>query len=422
MRYKGEKLLILGGIPHMIDVVETAKSMGIYTIVVDYSPDSPAKAIADKSFNISTADIDAIVKVAKREKINGIFCAFEDFNLWNALELCERLNLPFYATRKQLEITTNKRYFKKVCKQNGIPVVEEYYFDEKMTESDINKIRFPVIIKPVDSYGSKGISICYSRDELKEGYKKAIKYSRKRSVIVERFIESDYGVEMYYTIQNGNITLSAMTDRYVYHQSRNLPPLPIATLFPSKHLNYYCKTIDKNVRKMIKGLDIRNGVISIQALIEEDVFYIYEMAYRLTGEKHYQIVEKQTGLNLLEMMIDLAIKGTAEGYNFAKYDYGYIKYPSCNLSFLLKEGTIKRIEGLEEIENFPEVVSYVLTHKAGDKIKKTGSYSQMFIRINIVANDFENLFAVIEKINNVLRVISEDGEDMILKRFVIPHN
>ena len=73
---------------------------------------------------------------------------------------------------------------------------------------------------------------------------------------------------MYYTIQNGNVYLSAMTDRYVCDQGQGVPPLPIATMFPSQHLNYYLETVDSSVRDMITGLGIKNGVVGFQAVLD----------------------------------------------------------------------------------------------------------------------------------------------------------
>ncbi|MBD7938628.1 ATP-grasp domain-containing protein [Cytobacillus sp. Sa5YUA1] len=417
MDYKGKRLLILGGITHMIDVVQAAKKMGLYTIVTDFSPNSPAKFYADKSYDVSTTDIEMLVKIAKEEKIDGVFSAFEDLNLWSAQILCEKLNLPYYATKEQLKNTTDKKRFKDICRKYDVPVIEEYSFNDIYDESIYDNIEFPVIIKPVDSYGSRGITICHSKNDLIEGYEKAISFSKEKRVIIERFIDNDYGVEMYYTIQEGNITLSAMADRYVCKQSEELPPLPIATVLPSKHIKHYCNELDNKIRDMIRGLGIKNGVILIQSLVEEDSYFVYEMAFRLSGEKHYQIVEKQTGVSLLEMMISLAIGGDTDRYDLTKYDYAYTPYPSCNLSFLLKEGIIDNIIGLEVIENMPEVLSYVLTHEVGDKIEASGSYSQMFLRINIFANTVVELFEIIDTINKVIQVISNDGEDMILTRF-----
>ncbi len=417
MKYKGKKLLILGGISHMIDIVNTAKRMGIYTIVTDYSPNSPAKALAHKSYDVSTTDIDALLEIAKKENIDGVLNAFEDLNIWVAQELCEKLNLPFYATKNQLEIITNKDKFKKVCRENNVPVIEEYFEGEILSNDDIRKIKFPIIIKPVDSYGSRGISICYSPGELESSYRSAIRHSKSRKIIIEKFIDNSYGVEMYYTIQEGKITLSAMTDRYVYRQGGGLPPLPIATIYPSRHLDDYCQSLDKDVRDMLANMGLKNGVVLIQALVDENKFYVYEMAYRLTGEQHYQIVEKQTDINLLEMMIALALGKGCKEYDISEFDNAYTKYPACNLSLLLGEGIIKEIVGLDILEEMPEVISYLKFCEIGDQIHQKGDYSQMFARINIVADTQEKLYDVIEYINKKLWVISETGENMILTHY-----
>ena len=86
--FSGKKLLILGGTTLSINIVETAKNMGIYTIVMDMSPDSPTKKVADKAYDISTANVDDVVSIAKQEQVDGIFTSYEDFNTGIAAEAC----------------------------------------------------------------------------------------------------------------------------------------------------------------------------------------------------------------------------------------------------------------------------------------------------------------------------------------------
>ena len=412
-RAKQRKVLILGGITHMIDVVKTAKKMGMYTIVTDNNVGSPAKAFADRAYDISTADTERLAKIAKEEKIDGVFTAFDDINTWNALKLCKKLDLPFYASNEQLAITSNKDKFKEFCRTFNVPVIEEY-----SSEANIWKnIEFPVIVKPVDSYASQGISVCYDQHELEDAYLKAEHRSKSGKVIVERFIDSTHGVEMYYTVQNGRVILTAVTDRYVYKAAKEHPPLPIATLFPSKYMEQYIETVDQRIRKMIEGLKIDNGLVFIQSLYEKGDFYIYEMGFRLSGEQHYQVVEKQTGVSLLEMMLDLSVGKETAKYSLKEYDNGFMPFPSCNLSVLLGAGTISEIRGIEEIMELPEVVSFVSTRHIGDDIEMTGSYAQMLGRFNIVAQSMTELDRVINQINQTLQVISNDGREMILARY-----
>lgn len=404
-----KKILILGGYTHLIDVVKTARQMGMYTIVADRDPDSPAKMYADKSFTISTDETERLAEMAREEGITGIFNAFDDFNTWQAQALCERLGLPFYATKKQLEICSNKERFKAYCRDYGIPVIEEYSIRD-VQENAFENLPYPVIVKPVDSYASQGITVCRNEEQLETAYAKAVGRSKIGTAIIERFVDNSHGVEMYYTVAQGTVILTAMTDRYVQKLSANHPPLPTATVFPSEHLDRYVNVLDAKVRKMIRGMDIQNGVLFIQSLVEDGNFYLYEMGFRLSGEQHYQIIEKQTGINLLEEMLEYATGGTINADSIEKFDNGYTKTMACNLAVLLHPGKILSIQGLEAILQMPEVLSFVQLKEPGDIVQDTGNYGQMLGRFNIVS---DQLALTIQKINQLLRVVSVEGKDLI---------
>lgn len=150
---KQKKVLILGGITHMIEVVKTAEKMGMYTIVTDNNVDAPAKKFADKAYNINTADTEKLAVIANEEKIDGIFTAFDDINTWNALKLCKKLDLPFYASNEQLAITLNKDKFKEFCRTFNVPVIEENSSEDHIWKH----IDFPVIVKQQGVYAGQGI-------------------------------------------------------------------------------------------------------------------------------------------------------------------------------------------------------------------------------------------------------------------------
>ena len=131
MDLKGKKLLILGGSPASCEIVNAAKSFGVYTIVTDWnSPEkSPAKKIADCFWNISLMDYDALLERIKEEGIDGILTGFTDSYLLPYQHLCELAGFPCYATKEVFELTMNKARFKQFCRDNGIPVIPEYSLD-----------------------------------------------------------------------------------------------------------------------------------------------------------------------------------------------------------------------------------------------------------------------------------------------------
>ena len=399
----------------MIDIVMTAKNMGIYVIVVDRDQSSPSKRFADKSFNISTDDVSALEAICRDEDVDGVFTGFEDFNIHIARELCTRLALPFYSTEEQLSIVTNKLLFKEQCRRYGVPVIEQYTLSQAIEEG-----KYPYIIKPADSYGSRGITVCRTEAELYSGYEKAISSSTSKSAIIERFIDNDYGTELFYTVVNGNVHLTATADRYTVKNGDTTVPLPVAEVFPSRHATEMAEMLDPAIRGMLRGLSIKNGLVLIQALFDGKEYFIYEMAYRLTGEQHYRLVEKQHGINLAKMMIKMSLGQDISEFDTPLLDdVNFIK-PSINLALLLDHGTVGHISGLERVYKIEEVISYNLTHADGDVIKASGDYSHMLIRINMVANSYADLRRAVKQVDEYVSVTSTEGKDMLTVHFALP--
>lgn len=413
-----KKLLVLGGFPQMIEIIAAAKEMGVYVIVADRDPDSPAKRFADLAVNVSTEDVDQLEKICNDESVDGVFTGFEDFNIHIACELCTRLGLPFYATKDQLETVTNKINFKKKCIEYGVPIIGQYTLAEAMEKQE-----FPYIVKPADSYGSRGITVCGSETELVSGYRKAVSVSASDSAIIERFVDNDHGVELFYTAVNGNIHLTATADRYVVKNGVTTVPLPVAEVFPSRHREELLNVLDPQIRDMLKGMGIKNGLVLIQALYDGcGQYFVYEMAYRFTGEQHYRVVERQNGIKLSVMMISSALGEDISEYDTVLLDDVNFVKPSVNLAIILKPGNIKRISGLSEVYRINEVISYNLTHREGDTVFASGDYSHMLIRINMVAESYEKLCDAIRLVHEYVSVESDDGEDMLLTRFYLPEN
>ena len=168
----------------MCEPVEWAKSVGIYTIVADYYKDSPAKRIADEAWDVSTADIDELAECCSKAGVDGCFSAFDDFNIGKAAELSERLGLSYYATPHLVAETMDKARFKRNLQRYGVPSTPEYTRDECLRGD-----HFPVIVKPVDSAGSKGVTKIENSEYLPPAFDHAMEYSICGKVIVEEFIE-----------------------------------------------------------------------------------------------------------------------------------------------------------------------------------------------------------------------------------------
>lgn len=410
------KLLILGGSQESCNIIKKAKEMNIYTVVTDWYDEehSPAKKICDKAYNISIADVDEVVEMIKKEKINGVITGFTDSYLEYYFKICNKADLFCYGTLEQFMIGTNKAKFKQICQENDINVIQEYDI-----LNDKDNIKYPVIIKPVDNSGSRGIYRCDSEENLLNLYNESIKYSPSKQVIIEKY-QTGKHVNIYYTIIDGKPILSAMADRFIYFPDKFVAPQPNGLIHPSRYLNNYLKDMDLKVKKMFENLDIKNGVVFIQAFWENNEFYIYEMGYRLNGGSTFYLIDKCCGYNQLKMLIDFSITGKMLDI---KENICCLEKPQFNgkIGFNLvvsaNKGIIAEIYGIDEIKKKKEVLNVIQMHSTGENLDSNGTTKQIFAYILIVTENIQKLKKVIKDIEEKLSVIDKDGNEMITNWF-----
>ena len=177
---RGKKLLILGAYKTEIEIVNAARELGVYSITTDNHEDwnlAPAKKVSDEAWNVSWSDIQTLEKKCIDANVDGLIAGFSERRVRYAKELAEKLNLPFYAENVILDFIFSKDAFRDICVKSGISLPKHF---------DINdEIKFPVIVKPVDNGGSRGISICNHKNELDFAYNKALSVSDSKKVIIE---------------------------------------------------------------------------------------------------------------------------------------------------------------------------------------------------------------------------------------------
>lgn len=416
-----KKLLVLGGKPACsCDIVNYARSLGVYVIVTDYLKveNSPAKLLANENWDISTANAERIIELAKQHCVSAVFTGAHEFNINQALYICEELDLPFYATKDQLKLTSDKARYKKLFNEFDIPVVQEYQYSNNKSFNDYSNFLFPVIIKPVDGTGGYGIAISDNLNNLKEGVKKALSFSKSKQLIIERYISGDE-VTIFYAIQNGNICLTAMADRHVTNFNSGFIPLPTAYIFPSKYLQKFQDALNKKVIAAFQSVNLQNGMLFIQALVKNGDFFFYDIGFRLTATQEYNLLDKISGINTLKMMVNYALTGQMSEKDIRFTANPEFKQWCCNLTYLAKPGKIKEIKGRDKVQSFPEVVGVVPAYKEGDVIPESalGTLNQVILRVFAIAQTKTKLCNVIDKIHDKISVISTDGSPMLLSPF-----
>lgn len=418
---KGKKLLVLGATGYFCEAVKQAKQMGIYTIVTDYFPNSPAKKIADKAYDASTTDIETIEAIARKEQIDGIFVAWSDINHYVAQQLCERLNLPFYATEEQLKTFTNKHEFKQCCRRYNVPTVPEFKLTAEMLPEDMAALEFPVIIKPSDSYSGKGITICHSAEDIPGAVEEALSKSRSGLFLTEKYMDDDHydTIAAYYTIQDGEVALSSMTDRCM-SEFENNKRLNTSIFYPSQYLPRFLKEVDPYVKNMLRGMNMQNGVIFFEGCVNGEGFALWESGYRLCGAQQNIFPAYINGVDSQKMLICHALTGKMAEENLLDREDPFFrgKY-ACNGLVFLSQGKIVSIHGVEEVLKMPGVINLTQLRQVGDVIREEdiGTLNQSFGRFHIVADSRQGLYELIEKIIGCLQIRSESGNEMCLHTY-----
>ncbi len=414
---KDKKLLIIGGTGvENINIINAAHQMGVYCVVVDRNTDpktTQAKQIADEAWDIDYSDIELLAQKCRENGINGIMAGYSEPRVLAAAKISQFLGLPFYATPEQVDLTRNKRTFKDYCKKYEIPIPRDYCYGEPPSEEEKEKIKYPVIIKPTDYGGRKGISICYNRADLDKAIEYALQFSFSNTIIIEEYLKGRELMAIY-TLVDGKATLSCLNEKYLIELEGKTSALCNLVVNPSKFYSEYLKTIDPRVKNFLKGIKADNGVAFFQLLAAEDGIRVFEMGYRVNGNNDYKDIEKYNNISYMKMLISYSITGSMGDDNSKDNpDFGcYL----CTLVEYCHAGTVGKID-LEKIKSYPYVKDIYCEIHEGKTIIEDGTTQQKAISIRIEAADLEELSRHINYIEENICVEDINGNSMLFNKF-----
>ncbi len=409
-----KRILLIGGTELVKHIVNRAHELGMYVIVTDYIKDAPAKAIADEAYDVSALDIEGLIHLAKEKKVDAVFTGYADITLAPCRQVCDALGLPFYATLEQLDQTMNKRNFKDLCMKHGIRVAQDIDYDviTKHPES----IEYPVIIKPVDSYSSRGISVVNNATEVKEAIDMAMEVSTCKDIVIEEYITGD-DIYLYLVMQDGVVYLCGMADRLLNNDQYGKAPQPLGYFFPSKYINLYYNQIHHKLQNMVDDIGLKDGTFFLQGFVRNGEIILFEMGLRLAGGAGYLMINHANHVDNIEMHLNYAVTGKFSGYDLAKVNQPRFHKPHFALVVLLKNGIIHKIEGLEEILNHPDVFDIVQFRHLGDVMDAAGTLNQVFARIFMSSENIDSLLETIDFLKDHLKIYDTEGNNMILEFF-----
>ena len=415
---EGKRLLILGGFNLACVIVRHAQALGAYVVVADYDENAMAKDIADKFALVSATDVDALVELCKKEKIDGVTTGFVDILLQPCYEVCQRLGLPYYVTPKMLTMSTNKIDFKETCNKYGVPVPQTYFIGAKIPNEVYGRINYPVFVKPLDASGSRGAGICHNREELDKQVEIAAGFSVTNNAIVEDYITGREFL-MNYIAQDGEFRMVSMFDRYASSDRGGAINYASLSLGPSKAVDYYFDEVEGKVINMFRSLGFKDGLYFLQGYSDGNKITFFEMGCRLGGS-YYDLERKCIGIDPVDMTIRYALTGKmTENFNAIPAHVGKYSDIGVCVNYLLIGGeeTIAKINGIEEIKRMLSYVESEQRQFVGDHYKIDRTVDRPVLSVYLAVADKKQLVEDVNYMNSVFTVVNAEGKSLLKEKF-----
>ena len=356
--------MLLGGLRYLIPVIQAAHEQGYYVITCDYLPDNIAHRYSDEYCNVSIIDKEAVLAVAKEKEIDGIMSFAVDPGVVTAAYVQAKLGLPQAGPYESVCILQNKDRFRKFLTEHGfnVPKAEGFSnFDE--AEVGIKKFKFPIIVKPTDSAGSKGVSRVDDISTFKEAFNNAKGHSISGRVIVEEFIEkrgcsSDSDC---FSVDGRFEFVSFSAQRF--DESAPNPYTPSAFSWPSTFTDEEETYLASELQRLITLLDMGTSIYNIETRIGTDGKpYIMEVSPRGGGNRLSEMVRYATGVDLIKASVRAAVGDQVSGVS----QKGYGGHWAEIILHSEEDGIFEGLEVSEELRN--DIIEEDLWIKPGDRI------------------------------------------------------
>lgn len=299
---KTKKLMLLGGLRYLFPVIEEAHKLGVHVITADYLPNNIAHKYSDEYCNVSIIDKDAVLKIAQDLQIDGILSHAVDPGVVSAAYVAEQMGLPFQCSYKAACILQDKSLFRKFLSENGFncPHAKGYNNVEDALK-DVDYFEWPVIVKPVDSAGSKGVTKVENPNELPQAIETALSSSISKNFIIEDFLEKEgFSVGSESFVVNGKLLYNGFYDQYFNDEASN-PYTPSAEVWPSIMKQEYKDEIKSELQRLITLLDVTTGLFNVECRVcKNGKAYLMEVSPRAGGNRLAEMLNHAADVNINE--------------------------------------------------------------------------------------------------------------------------
>lgn len=396
-------LVLCGGVPQ-IALIKELKSRGITTLLADMNENVGAKAYADGFYKVSVLDVDAIENLAREQKVDFLITVCADQVLQVVAEVSERLSLPCYIDFETAENVSKKSYMKTIFSKNGVPT-SQFVIMDKLDPEKIKHLRYPLIVKPVDAYSSRGVTKVTSPEYLSEAFDVAISISRSKNAIVEEFVEGDeVTVDAY--IEKGKAHVLCLTNLYKIGEDGKF--VINRSRIPAKISDDIKLQIKDAVQKIADSFGLVNTPMLVQLITDGERISVVEFCARTGGGIKFLMIKKISGFDVVKAVVDLTLGTLPHVEEFTPPETITVnEFLYCN------EGEFDHLEGFEDLLSEGVIADYKQFKQKGAIFGKINGSGDRVAYISIEADTYDELKNKHTIANSRIKAVSTDGKDLI---------
>lgn len=407
-----KKIMILAGGNDQAALIQEIRKKfdDVQVILIDFAKNVVASKYADKHIVESTMDLPKVKEIAQAEKVDYIMTACGDQPLLTMATVSSELGLPCYIGKEQVLTLTNKMYMKDLMVKNNIPT-SLYKTFKSSDPINSEGLSFPLVVKPVDSNGSKGVRKVTNEEELKAFAAQAFKFSLSDTVIVEEFNE---GIEIssdYYIV--GDTVTNLMHSQLNKWSPDSNTAVIFQSVIPPAMSPVAKKMLDEIATKIAKGYGITNSPLLMQTIVNGDNVKVLEFSARIGGGAKYQTIERVTGFNVLKANLE-SMLGERPDVSFEpskKY------YSRCHL--YLTGGAFEAIEGVKSLKDNGIIEECIITKPFGAVVNSPKSSSDRVASILLEADSRDELEDKIKNSIKTIKVLDDKGKDILCREMYL---
>lgn len=396
-----KKILMLGGSMQQIPAIVQAKEKGLYTITCDYLPENPGHKYSDEFHNVSTTDKEAVLELARKLDIDGIVAYASDPAAPTAAYVAEKLGLPGNPY-ESVEILTQKDLFRDFLQKNGFNTPKACgYTTYEQALADIDGFKFPVMVKPVDSSGSKGVVKIEDKSELKAAVDEALSYSRSKRIVVEEFIQKKgYQISGDGFSVDGKLVFTSYGNE-LYSGKGTREYVALGEFWPSLISDELKKKVDDELQKLIKALGMKTCAYNIEVILDKnDDVYVLELGPRNGGSYIPQLIKYATGVDLIDYTLRAAVGEDCSDLNFAETKGCYSNY----MIYSTVSGKFDKLWFDEKFEK-NNLLDVYCTYSVGDDVQAYQNTTHSLGTIIFKANSVEEMIELTDNMEKNYKVM-----------------